>query len=241
MDPGGPRGFYWNPLGARATLVSEASVAEAVNMKRAYHDTSNVFASSHAAASAQEPELQEASYTDQGVELRKFLWTSYLSNKKVDATFLAELAWRITKAGGRGVEDIGSNPKFNHGHDHVKLLLGRDFKDPELHYVSAPMFNKITSERVNVDIPMHMPSAIFKDVFESHVEPTCEEPVLEELDCSKWRDNPVRKRHEKVHWSRIVPTALYWDGVQYTIRDSFFGLYIRDLRSSVSHLVVLVR
>jgi hypothetical protein len=42
-------------------------------------------------------------------------------------------------------------------------------------------------------------------------------------------------------WYRIVPGALYTDGVQYTNNDSFEGLYIRNLRSGVQELLSIFR
>ena len=92
-------------------------------MKRSFHDDHNVFA----ACQNREPGIQERSQIDHGKDLRKFLWLAYLSNKQVDATFVSQLAWGTTSAGGRGVEDLGVRPESTHGHDHVRLLLGQNF------------------------------------------------------------------------------------------------------------------
>ena len=208
-------------------------------MKRAYRHDNNLFA----ASDASEPKVQEQNHVDHGIALRKFVWLSHLSNKTVDATFIAELAWHITKAGGKGMEDLGASPESTHKSDHIRLLLGQEFKDPNLYYVKSPLFNKHTGERVECNIPMHLPSAIFEEQFSSDTQSSeTEQPTLEHLNFSKWQDHPVRIRHKgSVHWSRIRPVSLYWDGVQYTIRDTFFGLYMRDLITNVSHLIVLVR
>jgi len=207
-------------------------------MKRLFHNVGNVFASL-----ANEPEIQETNHRDHGCELRKFLWLSHLTSKKVDATFLAQLSYHITQAGGVGVEDLAMTPESKHGSEHIRLLLGQEFEDPELYYVKTPMYDKIVAERKEVSMPIHLPSTIFKEHFKSAAEPSEgeEEPVLEHLDCHKWSDHPVRNRHkDRLHWSRIVPAAMYWDGVQYTIRDNFFAIYLRDLREGISHVLVVV-
>ena len=187
-------------------------------MKRAYNNDDNVFSSG-----AFEPEVQEQNHVDHGAALRKYLWLSHLSSKSVDATFLAELAWHITKAGGRGVEDLGACPGSTHGCDRIRFLLGHEFKDPKLHYVNVPLFNKHTSERVETDIPIHLPSAIFEEQFSSDVSSDTQSSATEEpVNSRKRQDHPVRRRHTSlVHWSRIRPVSLYWDGVQYTQRDTF--------------------
>lgn len=206
-------------------------------MKRAYHDNDNLFASE-----AFEPKLQEHSHVDHGSALRKFLWLSHLSSKSVDAAFLAELAWHITRAGGRGVEDLGASPESKHRSDHMRIILGQEFKDPKLYYVETPMFNKITSERVVCSTPIRLPSAIFEEHFSSVAQSSePKELATDHLDFRKWQDHPVRTRHKNSYpRSRIRPVALYWDGVQYSQRDNFFGLYMRDLLTNISHLMVLV-
>ena len=162
----------------------------------------------------------------------------------MDATFLSELAWHITCAGGTGVEDLGLPPESHSGAKHIKLLLGHEFTDPDLYYVKAPLHDKITSQRIETSIPIHLPSAVFEEHLESHVGASGTQddaPDVEHLNCQKWLDHPVRKRHrDSLPDSRIRPVALYWDGVQYSLRDNFFALYIRDLITGVSHLMVLV-
>ena len=102
-------------------------------MKRLFHTVDNVFASL-----ANEPEIQETNHRDHGCELRKFLWFSHLTSKNVDATFLAQLSYHITQAGGVGVEDLAMTPESKHSSEHIRLLLGQEFDDPEPYYVKTP-------------------------------------------------------------------------------------------------------
>jgi hypothetical protein len=44
-----------------------------------------------------------------------------------------------------------------------------------------------------------------------------------------------------LYWSRILPLALYWDGVKYTLKDSFLALYLTDYRTGRIYLLCLVR
>ena len=214
-------------------------------MKRCYHDDINAFAAASSAASSRhEPEIQESCQVEAGKKLREFLWMSHLSSRTVDATFLCELSWHITSSGGRGVEDLGLPPGSANGAKHVKLMLGQNFTDPDLYYVKTPLFDKKTAERLETRVPVHLPSRIMLEQLESFAEPseTQEDACAHEhLDCRKWLDHPVRQRHKDLlPASRIRPVALYWDSVQYNERDSFFGLYMRDLFTGVSHLMVIV-
>ena len=92
---------------------------------------------------------------------------------------------------------------------------------------------------------MHLPS-IFSKELEGHVEPTGEgkegEPVSSSsrFQCKAWLDNQI-KTSSDLHWSRVIPGALYWDGFLYGVRENAFGVYIRNLRTGVQYLVAILR
>ena len=177
--------------------------------------------------------------------MRKFLWMSYLTGTSVDAQFLGHLAWHIGKCGGHGVDDFAVNPNSNMGHAKIKLLLGREFDDPDLTYPSTVLHDKKTDQRIEARIPIHVPSKIFERNFKDFEQPTeTAEPATDvvRFDCARWRDHSIRKASEgKVHWSRVVPAALYWDGVEFQNRDSFFTICVRDLRANVSYPMIILR
>ena len=181
-----------------------------------------------------------------GKGLRKFLWLSYLTGKTVDANFLGHLAWHIRECGGQGVEDFAVNPNSDMGHARVKLILGREFDDPELEYVNTAVHDTKSNQRSEARVPIHLPSVIFKREYKDFQEPAAliTEPAEDttRFDCARWHEHSVRKKAaEKKHWSRIIPSALYWDGVQFQNRDNFFVICIRNLRTNVSHPMIILR
>ena len=181
-----------------------------------------------------------------GKHLRKFLWMSYLTGSAVDASFLGHLAWHIRESGGRGVDEFAVNPNSNMGHAKIKLLLGREFEDPELHYVTTALHDKKNDQRIETKIPIRLPSSILSRSFKDFQEPaSSHEPIPDtaRFDCVKWHEHTVKRRADaaNVHWSRIVPASLYWDGVEITNRDNFFTICLRDLRSNVSTAMIILR
>lgn len=180
--------------------------------------------------------------------IRQFLIGAYTLNKHVDGAFLAELCWHITRVGGEGVQDLAINPKdgnaSSHGNRLIKHILAKEFKDPQLTNIDVPVFNKKACQRDKVSTPMHLPSAIFEDqtgIFtDSNALDTVEPKELQDkYRCQAWVDHPV-KVQSTCHWSRIIPVSLYWDAAQYTIRDSYFGMFIRNLRTGDQELIFII-
>ena len=193
-----------------------------------------------------EPDMLRDDHAAAGKSLRKFLWMSYLTGQSVDAGFLGHLAWHIRECGGQGVDDFAVNPKSDMGHARIKLLLGREFDDPELHYVNTSLHDKKNNQRIEHRVPIRLPSTIFSRSFEDFQEPALITEPIEEtarFDCVRWHEHSVKRKADaaNVHWSKIIPGALYWDGVEFTNRDNFFTICLRDLRSNVSHALIILR
>lgn len=178
-------------------------------------------------------------------EMRKFLLSSYTLSRHVDGAFLAELCWHITKVGGKGVQDLAVTPKYasKNGNALVKHILGRDHEDPDLVLIKAPTWDKKKCERASSKIPIHLPSSIFAGQLarpgETQASRDCEEDE-NRYNCSAWREHPVRVDGAKRSLS-VLPCSLYWDSAQYTVRDNFFGMFIRSLRGGNQELVFIVR
>ena len=213
------------------------------NMKRALADVD--YFSSGNPGPADAPSL--ASETNDNLEaMRKFLHSSYCLSRTVDGAFMGELCWHITKIGGQGVQDLAVNPKHasKHGNRLIKHILARDFPDPDLVDVATPTWNKKTCERDSSSIPIQLPSSIYASQLEhtNTDSQAVEEPseLSAKYTCRAWLEHPV-KAASSCHWSRVLPCSLYWDSTQYTIRDNFFGLFIRCLRSGNQELVFIVR
>ena len=125
----------------------------------------------------------------------------------------------------------------------MKSSYTREFGDPDLHYVETPVYSKKSASRESESIPVQLPSTIFAREYEGHVDPvSSSEPddSSSNFDCEAWRSSVVRRSADK-HWSRIIPVAFYMDGVQYGIRESFEGMYIRNLRTGIQYLVAILR
>ena len=130
---------------------------------------------------------------ENGKKLRDFLISGYSAQTTVNASFVTELCQLITDAGGVGVRDLACNPE--NGSKHLKLVLGREFGDQDLHYVQTPVYCKKTACRDSQSIPVHLPSAIFADEFEDHVEPNSShepESSSRNFDCDAWRASKLR-------------------------------------------------
>ena len=179
---------------------------------------------------------------DPGKALREFLVLSFTRNAVVTAFFIGELCNLITNAGGGGVADLACSKAHNSSR-HLKLVLGREYHDPDLHYVATAAYDKKSASRASVKVPTHLPSQIFSRELEGHVEPTSStEPLSSSsrFQCKAWLESEVRKSSD-LHWSRIIPCSLYWDGFVYGVRESAVGVYIRNLRTNVQYLVAILR
>ena len=204
-------------------------------MKRLHHQlgTSGVY----------EPNTMQDHHAEAGKQLRKFLWLAYLTGATVDAEFLGHLAWHILQCGGQGVSDLSVNPNSDKGYRRVRLVLGREFEDPTLTYVTTPLHDNKTNQRVEGRVPIHLPSNIFNG-YDTGPMPLIE-PAAEttRFDCDRWETHALRQKAVAagMHYSKIMPVSLYWDGVQFQNRDSFFTICVRDLRTNVSHPIIFLR
>ena len=121
----------------------------------------------------------------------------------------------------------------------AKTSMTQNLSTQTFHYTTK------NNQRVEQRVPVHLPSRILSHNFKDFKEPMGPVvPALESarLDCARWRQHSVRQKFEgKYHWSRIVPGALYWDGVQFQNRDSFFCVCLRDLRTNTSHVCIILR
>lgn len=53
-----------------------------------------------------------------------------------------------------------------------------------------------------------------------------------EIDAVSFVQHPVRQKQlTKLNYARIRPVSLFCDSALYTKRDSFFGFYMRDMRT----------
>ena len=159
----------------------------------------------------------------------------------VTAAFIGELCHRITNLGGRGVSDLACSTR--NSSKHLKLVLGREYKAPDLYYVKSALYNKKAAARISEQVPIHLPSEIFSKELGGQAQPTSSDETEcsgSRFQCKAWRDHEVR-RSSSIHWSKIIPCSLYWDGFLYGVRESAVGVYIRNLRTDAQYLVAILR
>ena len=181
-----------------------------------------------------------------GKELWRLLVLEY-AGKQIAATTITAIAYWATLAGCLGVEDLAVGPSLAHKdrNDYVKLAIGKHYDNPDLYYCKVPAYEKYANRRQLVQVPMQLPSVIFKQQLAEMPDISklpAEDPALPNYNCPKLYDHPVwnSQKADMMHWSRVIPCALYWDGVQYTKRDSFHALYLLNLRTAEKHVIFVV-
>ena len=97
-----------------------------------------------------------------GEQLRRFLLDRFVMGT-LPGSDVAELCYWVTKAGGTGVEKWALKPEqaSRHGHEHIQLHAGKEYPEPDVDYVTVPMFEKRQSRRVAEQVPIMLPSTLF--------------------------------------------------------------------------------
>ena len=158
---------------------------------------------------------------------------------------VATLCHYISEAGAFGVSDLALKPEqaSKHGHEHIRLHAGKIYPDPDLHYVDTPMFVKRDARRSVEKVPILLPSTAMREFLPPEVTKATEltgDATLRGLEC--YSCHPTVQSASRGSPSTVVrPLALYWDGVQYSINDSFMGFYVTDVLSEQKFLSFILR
>ena len=160
---------------------------------------------------------------------------------------LCKLAFLHTLSGGCGLEelavDVSQPSSASNCSRKVQTALARHFKSPQLYYADVPLHDKYECIRTQTPVPFRLPSEVLSEQYASNVD--SDRPCAAE--AKEWHaafnDHVVVRSAREAGWheSRIVPLALYFDGVVYSKTDSFVALYFQDLRSQKRFLSCLVR
>lgn len=196
-----------------------------------------------AKGSHETPTLQETNRQRAGEDLRRYLLEKFCI-EGMPGSEVATLAYHITRAGGQGLEDLALNATsaVKNGHRHVKKHAGKIYPEVGLDFVKCPMYKKRDSQRVVEEVPIYLPSTAFqKYITQDMVDNTAEfDKIVGDLDA--YWDHPLVKAAKAEGIKRHVrPIALYWDGVVYTKKDSFFAFYVTDILSTQKFLSFLLR
>ena len=177
-----------------------------------------------------------------GDKLLEFLERKVLSGQ-LTAVDMCVVAHYVTGSGGKGLEDFDMDPATaeKHASEHCELILGKKFKKTNLRNLEVPAYTKKGCMRTKMNIAVRLPSVILAEKYDdlNHVEPAGADPSI----LSIYGSHPVVKKglETGIHWSRILALALYWDGVKYTSRDSFVGIFMTDYRTMEPALLALWR
>ena len=192
-----------------------------------------------------EPGPLAAARNEAGDRLRMFLLDRFTMGS-LPGSDVAELCHWITQAGGVGVSELGLRPDqaAAHGHRHIYLHAGKIFPEPDLAYIKVPLFEKRESRRTAELAPIMLPSKLLEkfvncqEVLNKSQENF--ETLLRGLPC--YEQNPIVQRaRESGLENQLRPLALYWDGVQYSVHDTFTGFYMTDILSGQKFLSFLLR
>ena len=180
-------------------------------------------------------------HTRAGENLRACLLDRFTMGA-ITGSDVAELSYHITQAGGMGVSDLALRPEVakSHGHAHVRRTAGKFFPEPDVTYIDTPLFLKREVRRVNEKVPMMLPSKLF-ELFVEKPEVMSKSAKRYEL----FTGLPCFEEHPVVLNARsqgipVRPIALYWDGVSYSVHDSFTGFFVTDLLSEQKFLSFLL-
>ena len=175
-----------------------------------------------------------------------FLAGRYASGD-MNAEQLCHIACLRTLSGGCGLEDLAvdvSQPgSASNCSRKVQTVLANHFRSPDLYYAGIPPHDEYESLRSVTPLPFRLPSETLSAKCVSHVDTDLD--VVDE--GAEWHaafnDHIVVRRAREAGWhaSRIIPLALYFDGVAYTKNDSFVAFYFQDMRSKQRYLSFLVR
>jgi hypothetical protein len=180
-----------------------------------------------------------------GRELRNLLLDKHMvwQMPAPDVCLIAHLA---TKSGTIGCEDLALDPSTcdvdKHASAHIRLIVGREHKDPGLYYVNAPIYNKTAGRRDRMSLPLRLPTEILSEEY-AHTDIDFSKPLDDEQWHPAFTQHPVYQKcqGESVPLQLVLPVAMYWDGIMYTKRDNVLVFTIEDLRKKRRHIIFILR
>ena len=216
---------------------------------------------------------------ENGLKFRRLLIERYLEGN-LPASDIGLLAYYHTQSGGQGSEDLAVHPSqcSKHGsqqlrslsfiiielyclhrsrfiasfaQQNLRSLLQKEFPEPHVEWIPAPMCCKKSIDR---EVVLH-PTRVTSDMIREELQGLGllgSESNLEEMDGACAQDaelgdlffqHPVtvEARNAGFRWEHIVPLSVYFDGVQYSKNENFLGFYCTNLRTKKQRLVWLLR
>ena len=126
----------------------------------------------------------------------------------------------------------------------AKQYVAQRYGKPNTVVVKTPIFNRKRCTREIADIPVHLPSTILSRDYSPHDYEHMEKDPMDEdatSDVPLYVNHPVWQKNQDRHWSRKLPVSIFFDGVLYSKRNSFFGFYVRNMRTGTEDMVFVIR
>ena len=118
--------------------------------------------------------------------------------------------------------------------------MASTFELPDLDFVETVSYDKVTCIRGKFDVPMQYAHKKINEICRDQPLEAGDDPFAAALP--DFAEHPVRLQAlaDGIHWSKIRPVAVYFDGVRYTKNENFEGFFFHDLRSNTRHLSYIV-
>ena len=155
---------------------------------------------------------------------------------------LATIAWRATKAGAKGVEDLAVDPRSK-GRNHstrVKKALGLDAVEDDLHKISLPVWDTDTASRVIGTLFVKLPhEALAKDFLEKQAFYEAARMDPDNYHVRSFLNKPTTKRFGA---NNCWPCGYYTDKVKLGNTEGFYrgSCKVTTMRSSITCWLLLV-
>lgn len=181
-----------------------------------------------------------------GQKLYEYLKNLYGAGQ-LEALQVCTIAYFATMGGVFGCEEFSQDPGMSDGKNAARLLKFALHKEDSLSdtvKIHSPIYDRKKMQRLSFPVPVRLPTDILAAKYQYTPETLGEDLLVKErtLDSPSYTDHiVVRNYRNRIHWSKIAPISLFFDGVSYNKRDSFYGFYIKDARSGEEDLCFAIR
>jgi hypothetical protein len=191
-----------------------------------------------------EQEDDVRSNTDNVNAFYKYLTDRFIEARPWNAIDVTTIAFYATQCGATGLEHLALPPTeaaSKYASAKVYGCLKKTFPEPEVQQVTVPTYNRRTCIRSETSVPCRLPHMMDLAVpvsDTSEIDPLIES---EHLNQDSFIQHDVVRANRGLQWQQVRPVSLFFDGVAFSKRDSFFGFYVRCLRTNVEEVCFIIR
>jgi len=184
------------------------------------------------------------SRAEAGAQFCDWLTRKYAAGEYTAAD-ICTIAWHHKQSGGHGLDHLALHPDSaaKNGERHVKKALGGRVCPSKLFEFDVPKYNKNASRREVAPVPVQLLHVKLHEEYCDHEDPVGSMEDEDTFYHEAYTKHPVTVSAKQFgwHWTRILPFALFWDGVVYSKKDSFWALFARNLRTQEQFLLWIIR